>query len=130
MIQAKEGNIDVDFFKGIIQNRVDYINRICAQEKINKIDGWILKFFGYYSGTPFKDDSIEFKELYNFSNQRLIVPFIIKDLDERKEYKMKFKVGFIGCDQNEEQEVFPVQGWIVSPIKEEEESKSILEKEY
>ena len=36
---------------------------------------------------------------------------------------MKYLVGFIGCDQNERGEVYPVQGWIVSPsIEEERES--------
>ena len=33
---------------------------------------------------------------------------------------MKYKVGFIGCDQNAKKEVFPVQGWLVSPITEKE----------
>ena len=34
---------------------------------------------------------------------------------------MKYKVGFIGCDQNKKSEVYPVQGWIVSLGAEEEE---------
>ena len=123
MIQAKEGNIDVDFFKGIIQNKVYYIDKICATKEVKEIDGWILKFFGYYCGQPFKDDRIEFRELNNFASQMLIVPFIANDLDKGIEYKMKYKVGFIGCDQNEKQEVSPVQGWIVSPIKKEEEEE-------
>jgi hypothetical protein len=33
---------------------------------------------------------------------------------------MKYKVWFIGCNQNEENEVFPIQGWVVSPTTEEE----------
>ena len=28
---------------------------------------------------------------------------------------MKYKVGFIGCNQNQKKEVYPVTGWIVSP---------------
>ena len=28
---------------------------------------------------------------------------------------MNYSVGFIGCDQNEKKEVFPVQAWVVSP---------------
>ena len=28
---------------------------------------------------------------------------------------MKYKVGFVGCDQNDKNEVFPVQGWFISP---------------
>ena len=38
---------------------------------------------------------------------------------------MKYKVGFIGCDQNDKDEVYPVQGWIVSSSI-EEERESIL----
>ena len=26
---------------------------------------------------------------------------------------MEYQVGFIGCDQNKENEVFPVQGWLL-----------------
>ena len=33
---------------------------------------------------------------------------------------MKYKVGFVGCDQNENNQVFPIQGWIVSPSTKEE----------
>ena len=55
----------------------------------------------------------------------LIVPFTIKDLVHNKEYLMKYKVGFIGCDQNEKNEVYPVQAWYVSPSS-EKERKSIL----
>ena len=55
----------------------------------------------------------------------LIVPFTIEDEDNGKTYLMKYKVGFVGCDQNEKNEVFPVQGWLVSPST-EEERESIL----
>ena len=33
-------------------------------------------------------------------------------------YSMEYKVGFIGCDINEKNEVYPVQGWIVSEVQE------------
>ncbi len=53
----------------------------------------------------------------------LIVPFKILDLVHNKEYLMKYKVGFAGCEQNDKNEVFPIQGWFVSPsTKEERES--------
>ena len=42
------------------------------------------------------------------------VPFKLIDYSTRKEYDMEYKVGFIGCDQNEKDEVYPVQGWILS----------------
>ena len=58
-------------------------------------------------------DISEFSEL---SSQMLIVPFKVI----YEEFDMKYKVGFIGCDQNEKSEVYPVQGWIVSLGAEEE----------
>ena len=43
----------------------------------------------------------------------LIIPFTIIEEITKKEYLKNYKVGFIGCDQNDEKEVFPVQGWLV-----------------
>ena len=67
-------------------------------------------------------DISEFSEL---SSQMLIVPFKVIYEDKARniyeEFDMKYKVGFIGCDQNEKSEVYPVQGWIVSLGAEEEE---------
>ena len=66
-------------------------------------------------------DISEFSEL---SSQMLIVPFKVKYEDKTrniyKEYDMIYKVGFIGCDQIENSEVYPVQGWIVSLGADEE----------
>ena len=50
----------------------------------------------------------------------LVVPFTIEDRVHNKNYLMKYKVGFVGCDQNEKHEVTPVQGWFVSPSTQEE----------
>ena len=55
----------------------------------------------------------------------LIVPFKIVKLVNKKEYLMKYKVGFVGCDQNDKNEIFPIQGWFVSPSSEKERN-SIL----
>ena len=41
-------------------------------------------------------------------------------LNNKNVYLMKYKVGFVGCDQNEKKEVYPVTGWIVSPSTEKE----------
>ena len=61
------------------------------------------------------------EDFKNLASQMLIVPFkIIEELNGNKEYLMKYKVGFAGCDKNEKNEVFPVQGWIVSPCTEKE----------
>ena len=136
MIEAKEGKVDIDFFKRMIS----YFPGICGAP--GSINGWILNFFAYINaegnkvkrvestGMHFKIDrydsplsrslSLSSDDLENLAAQQLIVPFTIKDINLEKEYKMKYKVGFIGCDQNEENEVFPIQGWIVSPTTEEE----------
>ena len=113
MVDAKEGKIDSDFFKSIIQKKeiAEKINA-CGMEfntQVDYITGWFLKFFGYDSGSsPFEENSIKVEKLDKLANQKLVVPFIIKELD--KEYNMEFKVGFIGCDQNDKKEVYPVMG--------------------
>ena len=74
----------------------------------------------------FIGDSLKVEDFKDLASQLLIVPFkIIEVKNNNKEYLMKFKVGFVGCDQNEYNEVFPVQGWIVSPST-TEERESIL----
>ena len=41
---------------------------------------------------------------------------------------MKYKVGFIGCNKNKNNEVYPVAGWIVSPnIKEEDDKEDAVD---
>lgn len=50
----------------------------------------------------------------------LIVPFTIIERLKNKKHLMKFEVGFVGCDQNKQKEVFPIKGWIVSPSSKEE----------
>ena len=83
-----------------------------------------------------KDELIKFycmdiSEFSELSSQMLIVPFkVIYEDNARnisKEFDMKYKVGFIGCEQNEKSEVYPVQGWIVSLGAEEEEEKPYIE---
>ena len=127
MIEAKEDKIDIDFFKNMI--RSEYFPGICGGGD-NYIYGWILKFFAYIIDSEnklkrFNYYRIKSDYLENLAAQQLIVPFNIEDINLKKEYNMKYKVGFIGCKQNEENEVFPVQGWIVSPIT-QDEMNSIL----
>ena len=64
------------------------------------------------------EKSIKVADFDRLANQMLIVPFKIIGRD--KEYMMKYRVGFLGCDQNEKKEVFPVMGWIVSPSTQED----------
>ena len=69
-------------------------------------------------------DYMDISEFSELSSQMLIVPFKVIYEDKARniyeEFDMKYKVGFIGCDQNEKSEVYPVQGWIVSLGAEEE----------
>ena len=53
----------------------------------------------------------------------LIVPFKIDN--NQNVYLMKYKVGFVGCEQNEKKEVYPITGWIVSPSTEKERNSEI-----
>ena len=121
MVDAKEGNIDVNFFKNIIHKEEAVVGRYegccCFKYKINYINGWILKFFGYIkyddSLIRFLDDKIEGDLLNKFPNQILNIPFIIEKEDGTKK-NMKFEAGFFGCEQNDEKEVYPIMGWLVT----------------
>ena len=124
MVEAKKGNIDVEHFKKIFVE-VEIGGYIPGYS----LYGWFLNFFAYETDKnkkliPLKRSFITNKSLPYIANQMLNVPFkIITSWGE--EYLMKYKVGFIGCDQNEKGEVFPVKGWIVSENKEEEEEKDV-----
>ena len=136
MVEAKEGNIDVNYFKNMIQKKevteqeYGLSGRDKHQVKYDFIKGWFLNFFAYlntedYDGKieVFEEEMIKVKDFKKLANQMLIVPFIINDTIHKKKYEMKYKVGFIGCEQNERHQVSPVQGWIVSPsTKEDKES--------
>ena len=139
MIEAKEGKIDNDYFKNMIQKKEETEIRIGRSGgkygvKVDYICGWFLNFFAYLNKRKaekgeikkFIDDSLKVEDFKDLASQLLIVPFkIIEVKNNNKEYLMKYKVGFVGCDQNEYNEVFPVQGWIVS-LSTKEERESIL----
>ena len=133
MVEAKEGKIDIDYFKNFIQKKEVTEQRYgpsgmhAYEVKVDYISGWILDFFAYYKETDhrgniqiFDQKEIKVENFKKLANQMLIVPFKVIDLVHKKEYLMKYKVGFVGCDQNEKKEVFPIQGWLVSPSTEEE----------
>ena len=133
MIDAKKGNIDIENFKNIIQKTEGMgVKNICLspnKTKIDIINGWILDFFAYKrkkdKNERFCDKSLKVKNIDKLAGQMLNVQFTIEEEITGKTYDMKYKVGFIGCDQNEQKEVFPVQGWIVT-LKEEEEDEDFL----
>ena len=134
MIEAKKGNIDIGYFQNIIQEKEELTKHIvgCGTVigKENFISGWILNFFSHFilnlpsfydkTYVRFTENSIGINRIKDLAGQMLNVPFKLIDYSTRKEYDMEYKVGFIGCDQNEKDEVYPVQGWIVSPITKKE----------
>ena len=100
--------------------------------QVDYLSGWFLSFFAYYGEKSyngkikrFEEDKIKVKNFEKLANQMLIVPFKIVDLVHEKEYLMKYKVGFVGCEQNDKNEIIPIQGWFVSPSSEKERN-SIL----
>ena len=145
MVQAKEGKIDIDFFKSIVQKKEITENRYAPSGeepedmKVKYISGWILKFFGYFCERDrkgklkiFNQEKIEIDDFRKLSYQMIRVPFKIIDEVNHKEFNGKFEAGFIGCDKNEKNEVFPVKGWVFSILnkkKNEDEEKKDENKE-
>ena len=127
MVEAKEGKIDKEYFKNIIQTEeiteasYGLSGMYEGEKKFEYLSGWFLEFFAYYKeGERNNDHKIRVKGFKYLANQMLIVPFKIKDLVHNKEYDMKYRVGFVGCEQNDKNEVSPEQGWLVSPSTEED----------
>ena len=137
MVEAKKGKIDKEYFMNMIQKKEVTETKYSAsgmnewEEKVDYITGWILSFLAYYKEVSrpnkikrFEENIIKVENFSKLANQMLIVPFEIIDEVHKLNYLMKYKVGFVGCGQNKENEVYPVQGWIVSPSTEEDrESK-------
>ena len=85
---------------------------------ISNITGWILDFFAYERTKDdkfirFDDKSLKVIDFNRLASQILTVPFTFIEFRTQKEYKMEYKVGFFGCEQNEKKEVYPIQAWIV-----------------
>ena len=119
MIQAKEGNIDINYFKNIVQKKEITENQIhgCGRGRLVKVRntyiyGWILNFFAMFRKKRFNGNGIKVENFNDLASQIMTVNFDIND-----KILMEYKVGFIGCDKNEKNEIFPVQGWIVSKIE-------------
>ena len=135
MVEAKEGKIDVDYFKNIVQKKEVTETRPglsgmgSYDVKVDHISGWFLQFFAYYTDSngfddkiqKFTKDSLKVEKFGDLAEQLLIVPLDITD-ESGKTHSLKYKVGFIGCAQNKNHEVIPVQGWYVSPITEKEKN--------
>ena len=106
MIEAKEGKIDNNYFKNIVQKKEDsdIERRGCFFKRIKteSIYGWIINFFGDF-------ESIRVSRFDKLDSQMLSVPIKLNN-----NIDLEYKVGFIGCGKNERNEIFPVQGWILS----------------
>ena len=135
LVEAKEGKIDIAFFKNIIlkQEKIKYRNVDCQESKykIEYIDGWITDFFGYY-----KDKKDNLKRLYEkinrniinkFPSQILNIPFKVKNIQTNQEKEMKFEAGIFGCTLNEKKEISLGIGWLVSPSYLPKKGKDDLE---
>ena len=129
MVEAKEGKIDTNYFKDIIQKKEVTETKWGSsgmrkyEVKYDYISGWFLNFFAYCIDgryIKFEKEMLKVEDFKTLANQMLIVPFTIEDEVHKIKYEMKYKVGFVGCDQNENNQVFPIQGWIVSPSTKEE----------
>ena len=127
MIEAKQGKVDVNYFKNMIQDRkeTEYEPDLSgfggSSYQVDHLSGWFLNFFSYWTDgyrgryKKFNEDHLGVKDFEKLPSQMLTVPFKIVDETKGKTYEMKYKVGFIGCDKNEKNEVSAVTGWIVSP---------------
>ena len=139
MVEAKEGNIDINYFKSFIQDKkiteTKFIGGGCLPPKYRKekkinvdyIKGWFIDFFAYYgkekSYRRMEDSSIKIENFNNLAEQIFVVPFKMYNKDTTELTEMKFKVGFLECGKNSKDEVYPVSGWSVSKLtKQDKES--------
>ena len=101
-------------------NQVDYLSQRMFNLFLNRTDGNPDRY------REFNVNHLGVKDFKKLPSQMLTVPFKIVDDTKGKMYEMKYKVGFIGCDKNEKNEVSPVTGWIVSPYDKNMDKESIL----
>ena len=123
MVEAKDGKMDKEYFKNMIQKselveeKWGISGGKLGEYQVDVLSGWFLNFFSHIESDngkqiyEFIEDSIKIKDFKKLTNQIVKVPFKVKDLVHYKTYDMNFKVGFAGCDINDKNEVFPVQGW-------------------
>ena len=124
MVEAKEGKIDVDFFKNIIIKKegITYRDKDCQElkYKIDYLNGWITNFFGYYKEEngnlcELKGENIDRETINNLPSQILNIPFKIKNMQNNIEKEVKFEAGIFGCALNEKKEISFGIGWLLSP---------------
>ena len=124
MVDAKEGKIDIEFFKNMILKKEVIEERwYGCKTKLSKVDyinGWIVKFFGYLKDKKdklfkFSSDKIDRATINALPSQILNIPFKIINPLNNNEKEMKFEAGIFGCALNEKKEISLGIGWLVSP---------------
>ena len=137
MVEAKEGNIDTNYFKSFIQDEkiTESIGGGCLPPhlrktnkiKVDYIKGWFLDFFAYFGkGRKYQRVTgryIKIEDFNTLAEQTLVVPFKIENKKIGEVNEKQFKVGFFGCFLNYKKEVCPASGWNVSKMtKQDKES--------
>ena len=72
LLEAKKGNVNIDFFKSIIQKAEITEHSLSCEgsKKSNVITGWILKFFAYNNKFErFSGNSIDINKFDELANQ-------------------------------------------------------------
>ena len=109
MIEAKEGNIDTNYFKSFIQD--EKITESIGEEgclppdlrknkkiKVDYIKGWFLDFFAYFGKEEKykkqKGRYIKIEDINTLAEQILVVPFKIENKGKGESKEIKFNVGF------------------------------------
>lgn len=130
MVDAKEGMPDIEFFQSFIQNKEEkeFQSGLSglggSYNTVEAITGWFLKFFGYidWGGnekyTKFEAEELRVKDFDKLPKQMLIAPFQV--ILSSGNCNLVYKVGFLGCGKNENHEIYPMVGWMVSQATEKD----------
>lgn len=120
IIDTKQGKkFDKNFWMDMVK-----FHREGLYGSYTDIDGWLLKFFPYYSDGE-RTDLKELKGIGRLPSEIVRVPFTfcIKSSDGTtiKSYKMEFWSGFMGLKQNEKTfNLKPEIGWAVNLLPDED----------
>ena len=86
MVEAKEGKIDVNFFKNFVQKKeitemIGLSGMEEGEEQVEYISGWLLHFFAYFNDErKFVREKMKVELFDELANQMLIVSFTVEDL--------------------------------------------------
>ena len=120
IIETKKGKIDKEFWKKIlytdkIDEEIETDDYEYKTIKVDRINGWLLKFFPYYKDGNFRyEDSLKTEDLSRLPKKLLEIPFIMKS-DDEGETEMTIYSGFFGMKVNKKKNnlVTAEIGWYV-----------------